>query len=428
MTLRITPAELVERAAKSGRPGLLALAPHWSRIRLGDIARVVNGAAFPSIHFNVDGVGMPLIRIRDIGASEPSTWYSGHWEDEHLVRRGDILVGMDGDFRVARWVSHDALLNQRVCRIDVDGSRYDERFLHLVLPGYVDAIWAATSSTTVKHLSSRSIADIPLPMPGLDEQRQIVGTIEDHFSRLTAAESLLSSAAGRARALRSLWHATLADASVPRRTLGDLSVSAGYGTSTKCVVNGAGAPVVRIPNLQLGRIDLKSEKRAADPSVDLTPLMLAQDDLLIVRTNGSRDLIGRAAVVQSGVKASFASYLIRFKLDSSIIRPHWARVMMGTPQTRRMLEGMAASSAGQYNLGLKKLEALPIPCPPLEQQDQLLSDHGEREWQIETLAAEIKTASDRASGLRRAVLTAAVAGQLPNLSGSENYTEEMASV
>lgn len=73
MTLRVTPAEIVARAEAMGRAGLVGVAPAWSRIRLGDVASITNGAAFRSSHFNLANRGMPLIRIRDIRSTETAT-------------------------------------------------------------------------------------------------------------------------------------------------------------------------------------------------------------------------------------------------------------------------------------------------------------------------------------------------------------------
>jgi len=191
VTLGITPVEIVSEAERSGSAGLLARAPHWDRVMLGDVARVLNGAAFSSRLFNPVGRGLPLIRIRDVGADNSSTWYDGPFEQIHELNRDDILVGMDGDFRVSRWRGPRGLLNQRVCRLDVNEELYDSRFLVLVLQGYLDAIWKHTSSVTVKHLSSRSVAAIPLPRPDVHEQRRIVEILEDHFSRVDAGASSL---------------------------------------------------------------------------------------------------------------------------------------------------------------------------------------------------------------------------------------------
>src|SRR5207245_349108 len=109
----------------------------------------------------------------------------------YFVKPGELVVGMDGDFNSARWRGEPALLNQRVCKITVDASRYSPRFLEYVLPAYLAAINAHTHSVTVKHLSSRTVGDIPVPFPPLDEQQRIVAEIEKQFTRLHAGvESL----------------------------------------------------------------------------------------------------------------------------------------------------------------------------------------------------------------------------------------------
>jgi type I restriction enzyme S subunit len=43
--------------------------------------------------------------------------YKGKYSDECIVRKGDILIGMDGDFNCREWNGSDSLLNQRVCKV-----------------------------------------------------------------------------------------------------------------------------------------------------------------------------------------------------------------------------------------------------------------------------------------------------------------------
>jgi type I restriction enzyme, S subunit len=274
----------------------------------------------------------------------------------------------------------------------------------------------------------KNVKAATIPVPPLEEQRQILGILEDHLSRLDGASESLTTAHRRSELLRAITLESLAPKDAPPRRLGELATHSGYGTSTKCVVDGPGVPVVRIPNLTGGRVDLVDEKRVAEASVDLKGLMLEQDDLLIVRTNGSRDLIGRAAVVQLGVYASFASYLIRFRLDPLQVRPQWVRVMLGTPSVRRVLEDMAASSAGQYNLGLKKLNSVSIPCPPIEDQDRLLARIDEQEWALESLRRSLAEGRSKAQSLRRSLLTAAFSGRLTGRTDDMEVVEEMAGV
>lgn len=117
---------------------------------------------------------------------------------------------MDGDFHCAFWQSEPALLNQRVCRVIPDENRYRKSFLRWVLPGYLAAINADTSSVTVKHLSSntvkhlssRTVSDIPLPYPQVDEQDRIVAEVERRLSVVDELETLVATNLARAGRLR----------------------------------------------------------------------------------------------------------------------------------------------------------------------------------------------------------------------------------
>ena len=170
--------------------------------------------------------------------------------------------------------------------------------------------------------------------------------------------------------------------------------------------------MVRIPNLEGGRISLREEKRIADSKVDVSKYMLRPGDILIVRTNGSVDLIGRSAVVQQGIDAAFASYLIRYRVDGRRVRPKWVQAMLNTPQLRQVIESLAASSAGQHNLSLGKLDRVVIPVPSLDSQDRLLQRLAEFDSEIDRLRASMEAATVRAGRLRESLLAAAFEGRL----------------
>ncbi len=205
-------SEPIEKLVLESASSSVAVAPWWKRVPLIEIANILNGYPWESAKFN-DQKGVPLIRIRDITSGKTDTYYDGDIADGYWIDNGDLLVGMDGDFNVRIWSGGRALLNQRVCKISPVENLYQKRFLAAVLPGYLKLINEKTNSVTVKHLSSKTIGEIPLPLPPLAEQRRIVAKIEsltakskrarehlDHIPRLVEKykQAVLSAAiAGR---------------------------------------------------------------------------------------------------------------------------------------------------------------------------------------------------------------------------------------
>ena len=77
--------------------------------KLTDICDIQYGYAFDSTCFTEDDSYLPLVRIRDVKRGFSETYYSGKYLEEYIVHAGDLLIGMDGEYNIARWKSSDAL-------------------------------------------------------------------------------------------------------------------------------------------------------------------------------------------------------------------------------------------------------------------------------------------------------------------------------
>lgn len=96
------------------------------REKLTSLCEIQYGYAFDSEKFSNNNAYIPLVRIRDVKRGFSETFYSGEYPEEYVLHAGDILIGMDGEFNIARWKSRNALLNQRVCKITTKKGIDDE--------------------------------------------------------------------------------------------------------------------------------------------------------------------------------------------------------------------------------------------------------------------------------------------------------------
>ena len=141
-------------------------------LHIGSSVQVVNGYPFDSERFD-PVIGYSLIRIRDLRRTETEVKYNGPEVVEAVVDSGDLIVGMDGDFNVARWKGGRALLNQRMCCLR-PRTRVSAAYLELVLPKALKFINDMTLSTTVKHLASGDMKRLRGPVRDIGEQDRIV--------------------------------------------------------------------------------------------------------------------------------------------------------------------------------------------------------------------------------------------------------------
>jgi type I restriction enzyme S subunit len=145
--------------------------------KLGDAIDVLSGFAYEAELFN-ETEGLPVIRIRDVVRGFSNTRYSGDVDARFIVKNGEILIGMDGNFNTARWTGGPALLNQRVCKVTARADILDEGFLFHLLPKELKKIEDTTAFVTVKHLSVKGIRDIDIALPSLPEQRRIAAILD----------------------------------------------------------------------------------------------------------------------------------------------------------------------------------------------------------------------------------------------------------
>jgi type I restriction enzyme S subunit len=170
------------------------LPTNWGLVPLREICFAQAGFAFSASHFNSNKEGIPLIRIRDIERGFSETYYSGEFRPEFLVKKGDWLIGMDGNFNVRQWQGETALLNQRVTRLHFFDDRINQLFISLALEEHLHSLMGTKSYTTVDHLSTKQIEVAPIPLPCLNEQNSVISCmieLKTNLDKLQETQNLV---------------------------------------------------------------------------------------------------------------------------------------------------------------------------------------------------------------------------------------------
>ena len=187
--------------------------------------------------------------------------------------------------------------------------------------------------------------------------------------------------------------------------LGDIALEMRYGTAKKCDYNIEGTPVLRIPNVSGGKINLADMKFGVLTPREKKDLSLQCRDLLVVRSNGSLDLVGRAAEVGDKAEGmSFAGYLVRVRLSAVGMVSSYVWLVMNADHVRNQIEKPIRSAVGLKNVNSAELAALTIPLPPLAEQHRIVAKIDELMAICDRLEASLVKSDDTRRCLLDALL------------------------
>lgn len=409
-------ADIVELVRESLNP-LHAAAQWWTRAPLANVAQVLNGYPFDSKHFN-DSSGHRLIRIRDVTSGDTSTFYSGAVPKGYWVSRGDIVVGMDGDFNLRVWDSDPSLLNQRVCKLIPDTRVLDPTFLAYVLPGYLRLINENTPSVTVRHLSSRTLQQVPIPLPPLPEQRRIVARIEALFARTRRARADLERIAPLAKRYREAATENAYDADIEAgwaiKSAGELAeIKSGITLGKK---HGADVelierPYLRVANVQRGHIKLDQVKTIHVRPAEAERLALRRGDVLM-NEGGDLDKLGRGWVWEEEIAGCIhQNHVFRLRLRDNAVTPYFLSRYANQFGARYFLdEGKQTTNLA--SISMAKVAALPVPVPPPDVAAAIDALLGKVELASQAAEREASRALALLDRLEQSILTRAFRGEL----------------
>lgn len=136
----------------------------WKRTDVYSIANIIYGSPFASKLFNSEKNGTPIIRIRDLKDQHSDVYTPEVRDDAYLIQPKDIVVGMDGEFRLHIWGSEPGLLNQRVCVFENKRPK-GKAFLYYSIKPLLDIVEKTQVATTVIHIRKKDFDKFQITLP-----------------------------------------------------------------------------------------------------------------------------------------------------------------------------------------------------------------------------------------------------------------------
>lgn len=261
-----------------------------------------------------------------------------------------------------------ATTNQACCGCETNNS-VDNLYLFYYLLRWRDNFIKQGFGSGQPNISKEKIVKTPFPLPPLEEQKRIVTKIEELFAKIDEIDK----AQKELKELAELAEKKVLSALINEnedfilKKIGCLITDIRYGSSEKTDYNNTGTPVLRIPNISNGTIDFNDLKKSK--SILKESLLLKHNDILMIRSNGSRDIVGKAGLYSNEDSFySFASFLIRIRPDTNVINANYLTLLLNSNYVREQMFSKSKSSSGINNINSKEIMAISIPVLPLSDQ------------------------------------------------------------
>lgn len=350
------------------------------------------------------------------------------------LQPGDVLITKDSetpaDIAKAAYVPgplsrvvcgyHLALLRPRL------GAVVDGRYLYWTMCSQpvVDYFSSAAQGVTRFGLRASAIASAPVPLPDLETQRAIADYLDREVGRIEAVQRLLqqlsmSLVRWMSASVDGAFESTASPEWRLRRVLTRLEQGWSPAAEDRQALVGEWAVLKTSSVGQLGFNDAE-HKALSRETAPRRELEVRPGDLLVVRGSGSRDLVARAALVDSvRPHLMICDLLYRLRVRDDLINSHYLLWFLRSRMARGQIEASVTGTVGDaIKVRGSVLRELLLPLPALDDQQRIARGLGERSVLAQRIDDALSAAHRLLDERRSALITAASSGQI-NVIGRE---------
>ena len=384
--------------------------------KIGLNLEILNGFPAKSTFFNNENKGLPLIRIRNILKGHSETYYSGEFDSKYLIKNGDILIGMDGDFNIAKWTGIPSILNQRICKLIDAKDPFSLEYLYYYLEVELKKIQARTPSTTVKHLSIKDLRKVNAYCPPLPEQQKIAAILSTVDELISTTDKIVEKSKELKKGLmqklfsEGIGHTEFKDTKIGRIPkdwevvkLGNTTLKIKDGTHGTHKDFDGGLPLLSAKDIRNGIVNIPSDCRKISiqdyESIHRNFQLLDEDILLTVVGT-----IGRVAILKNyNSNFTFQRSVAYIRLSGDTNPAFYVQYFLSKEFTKQLL--MRANASAQAGVYLGELSKIPIPIPSLQEQQKIADILSEADAKIEKEQTQKGQLEALKKGLMQQLLT-----------------------
>lgn len=350
---------------------------------------------------------MPYV---DIKAFETNT-VENYTDDVKCLpcNEGDILIVCDGSRSGLVGKAINGYVGSTLAKITADGMT--QNYLYYFLQGKYALLNTKKKGTGTPHLNPDLLKKQMLVVPSIPEQERIITRIEELFSELDKAVKTLQTTKQQLAVYRQavLNEAFSNSESWPQYEFGKIMdvVRNGYGNKP---ADSGDYRILTIGSVRSLALDLCNYRLNNQPFDECD--LIAENDLLFTRYNGSKEFVGVCAVVPK-LKTEYAypDKLIKF-------RPHiqdadyskYLAYYSSSGIARKYLRSKIKTTSGQNGIAGTDIKKMTIHIPSMEVIHRIVFEIESRLSVCESIEQTVDTALAQADAMRQSILKQAFEG------------------
>lgn len=426
----------------------------WILTELGNYIYLKNGFAFKSSDYlESSQTTIPIIRISDIQNNLVTTDSATHvlpnkLAESFTISRGDLLIAMSGATTGKVGIFNESKLayqNQRVGNLKLINEELGNKsFRNYLIQSLSKKILEIAYGGAQPNISGKTIEEILIPLPPKAEQEKIAELLDSQLAQVEAIKSQLNAIPD---ILKKFRQSVLADA-VSGRLIGlekkfqdlkaikfeDLILKSGNGIAKRSGTDGKNITVLRLADFKNSERITGNEKQITLTEKEINQYQLNQNDILVVRVNGSIDLAGKFILYEQNKNIeAYCDHFIRFQLNQEKILPQFMIYIANFGKGRDYLQSSLSTSAGQNTINQTSIKNLTLKLPSVEEQREIIKRVEQLFAYADTIESQVNNALQRLNQLTQSILHQAFTGKLtahwrtqnPHLITGDNSAENL---
>ncbi|HDS1149460.1 TPA: restriction endonuclease subunit S [Pluralibacter gergoviae] len=408
----------------------------WQTSSIGDLCKkVTDGSHNPP---KASETGLPMLSAKNINNgsiifSETHRIISEDefWEENNRtnIESGDVLLTIVGTLGRTALVPQDftPFTLQRSVAV-LSTSELEPSFFRYALENrdFQIQIHENSKGTAQKGIYLNALKKLTINIAPKDEQKIIAEKLDTLLAQVDSTKARLEQIP---QILKRFRQAVLTAAVSGKLTntsrnghrvvswhsinLGTLIADSCNGLSKRQGVNGNEITILRLADFKDAQRVVGNERKIKLDSKEQNKYALEDNDILVIRVNGSADLAGRFIEYKTnGDIEGFCDHFIRLRLDSNKILSRFLTYIANEGEGRFYLRNSLSTSAGQNTINQTSIKALSFLLPSLEEQHEIVHRVEQLFAYADTIEKQVNAALARVNNLTQSILAKAFRGEL----------------